>query len=475
MSGEDFLGRCSGAQTGNPILEHVRGKSAEVTLAVYRLVKNALLHSLDNAAVRDACAGCAKILDAFAAEIGSTVTLTFVEESVFVCGQLMRATRGTYEAASELGEILRGVGVSELSFERGASAAALLQLVRALVSAIRDPSARAALLDARIPGVTARKVDPRLARKRADTGATPEDRALRLYATALVVMRQFYEDVGGGVTVLPHRVKRLAQRFVALALERDPAMLGMTIMAKSHRDDAGRAVQTAILSLAVARQITQDRVLLSQVALAALMTEAGGARVRANAGDRYLGDEEEAGIPAAGAFACIATGGVNPQNGIRTVAVTEAAWAERSAMLGEPWNGKVAPLLTSQIIALARDVLELLAPRDGGEALSALAALEAVVARPGRDPVLVRLLVRALGVVPIGTMVHLSNGAWAVVIGPSSVAPHACIVRVVTDTSGAELASPVRVDLGAESSLSIARVAAQGQLSGSASRSFVGG
>jgi hypothetical protein len=340
---------------------------------------------------------------------------------------------------------------------------------------MRDPSARAALLEARIPGIAARKIDPRLARRRGDHGATPEERALRLYATALVVMRKFYEDVGAGVTILPHRVKRLAQRFVVLALERDPAMLGMTIMAKSHRDDAGRSVQAAILSLAIARQITRDRVLLSQVALTALMTEAGGARARNFAGDRYLGDEEEAGIPAAGAFACIATGGVNPQNGLRTVAVTEAAWAERRALLGEPWNGKVAPLLTAQIITLAREVLELLAPRDGAEASSPLAALEGVVARKVADPVLVRLLVRALGVVPIGTMVRLTNGAWAVVVGPSSAAPHACVVRVVTDETGAELAAPLRVDLGVEAHLAIAQVAAQGQLSGSATRSFVGG
>jgi hypothetical protein len=475
MIAGDFLDHCVAAQTGNPILERVRGKSAEVTLAVYRLVKTAQVHAQGNAAVREAAAACARGLEVFAVETGSAASLTFVEDSVFVCGQLMKATRAAYEAAAELGEILRAVGVSELAFDRGATADQMLAFAQSIVTATRDPRARAAVVDAKLPGVLARKVDPRLSRKRADEGATPAQRALRVYSTALVVMRQFYEDVAAGVTVMPHQVKRLAQRLVSLADDEHPTMLGMTTMAKSHRDDAGRAVQTAILSLAIARQITSERLLLSPIVLAALMSEAGGARARRRAGERWLTDAEEAQVLGASAFACIATGGVNPQNALRTVVVLEVAWEEREPQLGRAWTAKAKPLLASEIIALARDVLERLAPRDGTEAQIPLRAVEAAIARPGVDPVLAKLLVRALGVVPIGSIVKLTSGAIGVVTGPSPSSPAALRVRVLVDASGMEPANPLTLDLGADSSVLVESVLDPRTVAVDGTRAFVDG
>jgi hypothetical protein len=48
---QDFLAHCVAATTGNPLLEQIRDKSSEAALAVFRLVKNALVHAIDNEAV----------------------------------------------------------------------------------------------------------------------------------------------------------------------------------------------------------------------------------------------------------------------------------------------------------------------------------------------------------------------------------------------------------------------------------------
>ena len=72
---------------------------------------------------------------------------------------------------------------------------------------------------------------------------------------------------------------------------------------------------------------------------------------------------------------------------------------------------------------------------------------------PSIDPMLFRLLVRAVGVIPVGSVVELESGQWAVVVGPSAD-PRALDrprLRIVTDASGRALTKPVEVDLGVPS------------------------
>jgi hypothetical protein len=61
-----------------------------------------------------------------------------------------------------------------------------------------------------------------------------------------------------------------------------------------------------------------------------------------------------------------------------------------------------------------------------------------------------RLLVRAVGVLPTGTVVELEGGEWAVVVGPSSYAEAfpAPSLRLVTDRRGRALDVSGLLDLG---------------------------
>jgi hypothetical protein len=325
----------------------------------------------------------------------------------------------------------------------------------------------------KIPNVTVRKVDPQLSKRERDDDLPPGERVLRLYARALVVLRAFYQDLATGKTILPHRVKRLAQRLVVTAEGEDPAVLGMTAMAKSHRDDAGRALQTAILAIAVGRKITTERVPLAQLAMAALLADVGRARV-AGGSERTvaLSDAEESRVPASGAFACIVTGGINPTSAQRAVTVVESSWLERAATMGAPWNGALPPMLASQILSLVRAVLDRIAPRDGSNAMAPTDALEAVAASSA-DRTLVRLLVGAVGLVPTGAVVELDTGEWAVVAGPSPRGPHACIVRVVTDQRGSALESTRTLDLGEAGASRVVRVVEPENARFNVTRAFV--
>lgn len=449
----DFLEACVPSTTGNPLLEQIRDRGADGLLAIYRLVKNAMIHAIDNDAVRETAQQSAEILRQFAGEVGMPVTVTFVDETVFVCAELLRASRKVYESGLELGQILGKVGTSEIAFEADVTAENLLAFGGALTSALRDPDKKDALTTAKIPAVAVRKVEKELATRKRDEDLLPKERSLRFYATALCAMRQFFDEVSSGHTLLPHRVKRLSQRLVTLSEMHDGTLLGTMAMAAAHRDDAGRAVQSAVLAVMVARQITDDRAALARLGMSALMADVGRVRVGGVLGrDRLvpLTDEQQADTPGSAALVCLATGGVNHPNALRTVTALEVNWRESEHLLGPPWEGKLTPLLHSEILALVRRTLDVIAPRDTAPGCSPASALETVAADPRTDRVLLRLLVRAVGVLPTGTVVELEGGEWAVVVGPSGYPESfpAPSVKLVTDRRGRALDVSGLLDLG---------------------------
>ncbi len=448
----DFLAHCVAQTTGNPLLEEIRDRSADAALAVFRLAKNALVHAIENDAMVATAEQSRSVLANFTGEIGTGVVVTFLDDTVFVCGQLLRASRKVYEATIELGKLLARCGVSEVTFDAATTTENLLEFAGAVAAATRDPNQRKALVELNVPNIHVRKVDRALTKRTDDTGPI-EAQILRLYAIALMVMRRFFESVAVGANVMPHRVKRLAQKLVVLAETGNPAVLGMSAMAHAHRDDAGRAVQSAILAVVLGRRLITNRVVLAQLAMTALMTEAG--RVRVVGPERRgqliaLAEDEEMRIPPVTGVVAVGTGGINVPSALRTVVAFETTWMERTELLGPSFGGKT-PLPQSSILRVVRRLLDLLAPRDATiRPLGPVDALAALAADPDLDQSLVRVLVRSVGVIPAGSVVEFETGEWAVVVGPSAneKALHLPKVRIVTDGRGSPMNPPREIDLG---------------------------
>lgn len=451
-----FLAACKATDTRNQALEGIRDKGAEVILAVFRLLKTSLVHALDNKAIQLTCKETHGIISDFAATVGGYVSITYVDDTIFVCGQLLRASRSIYESAMEVGKLLAACGVSEISFTGDVSQKDLLELCAAFSISVRDPTQRERLTEAKISNVIVRQVDSTLQ----SGGGTDDERnlpemqrALSAYASALVVMRQFFERLAAGKPVMPHRVKRVAQRMVAIGEDDESALIAMTTLANAHRDEAGRAVQSAILAVLVGRRLTPNRTALAQLAMAALMADVGRVRLAGVDGlEKFipLSDDVERAVPALTSSLCIATGGVNVQNAMRTVAAYEATYMERQELIGPLYQRKMAPMVHSRILYLVRQVLDRIAPRDGSRAKSPLDALAEVAALPNIDEVAYKLLIQAVGVLPTGTVVEFETGEWGIVVGPSAN-PKALTrprVNLITDRNGQVFSRPKPIDLG---------------------------
>jgi len=283
-------------------LEHARDLAAGVVIAIYRLAKLAQLHDLGNQAFLNQLEQTHKTIEEYCLKSGENVNVLFARRAVFVAGQLLKGSRATYESAAELGEILAWCGGADLTITRDVTVEELRAFAEAISASMRSGKGtfRLAVESVRLRPVAAAA---RLRGLEVERVAS-EQRVVRVYSSAIVIMRRLLEDVERGRYVLPRRVKRVAQSIVDLSEGTTASFLGVTEMRNAAADDGGRAVNGAILAVLVARQLTKDRAVLAEVAMSALVLDVGRPRAVAHlqratgsTARAKLGEDEEDRLP----------------------------------------------------------------------------------------------------------------------------------------------------------------------------------
>lgn len=430
--------------------------AADVVGALFRLVKLSTMHSTDNTAVVQRVEEMVETVRTYAARTGRNVSILFLEEAVFIGGLLLQANRSAYDCARELGTILGRVGVSEVGISREARAADFFALANTLGETLRAPRGTRAP-ERPTPRIRLRAASALALRRDEPTDKLdPVVNAANAYASACVVMRRLYEGLGKGQLVLPHRVKRVAQRLVDLSAGEMPAFLGVTDAKRGGHDEAQRAVNASILTLAMARQITNDPVLLSRLAMAALLVDLGrfhavGAFPAPGRVVPQLGAEQEHVVPAATAMLLTAMGRVNEPSVVRTVMAYEACWVSQHSARGLLYDGARNPTLQAFLVAIPRAYVDGVSASIGSDARTADDTIASLSERwpDGLGRTALRLLIGALGLFPSGTLVELSTGeVAAVVTTPADPSLYSMPrVRVVLDMAGHPVDPPFEVDL----------------------------
>src|SRR5262249_49249317 len=145
----------------------------------------------------------------YGARTGSNVSILFTHGSIFVSGQLLKAPRIVYEGATELGAVLLRCGFAEISIAKDAGRLDIQTFANVIAEATRG--ARPQNLERPTPRIRLRAAsDATLARGMTVERLTPEQAIVRTYASAIVIMRRFYESLARGQYHLPQRVKRIA-------------------------------------------------------------------------------------------------------------------------------------------------------------------------------------------------------------------------------------------------------------------------
>ena len=291
----------------------------------------------------------------------------------------------------------------------------------------------------------------------ASRASTEGSVAIELYASAVAIARTHFRALAHANTTSLSRLERVAHALASGAA--NPAFGIASVLASTARDDAARGVQSAMLAVAAARRQQQSPRVLRRLALAALLVDAGRARLAGEASIdlavfRELPDSLDALAPAASA-----TIGVAGSPALESALITafEVAWLERPK-LGPLYAGALEPRSSTRLLLVVRAYLELIAPAAGEGSLAPLTALERLAARPDLDPAALRALIDAVGMPPAGTVVELSGGEWAVVAQSSSLEPEARKVRLLTNAQGRPESSGPLVALGEAGAREIFRI-----------------
>lgn len=446
--------------------QQARELGSSLARNIFRLLKVAQFHALDNMAFLQQLDQTVEALGVFGTQTGEPLSLLFTKSTVFVSGQLLKASRAEYEAALELSEMVRKLGVTQLTIQNDATRADLKALARLFQPGSRvkaeggvlEPSPRV-----RMRYVHAARLDEN------DNELSPDEQTLRIYAAAVVVMRRVYENLLEGRYQLPNQAKRLAQRLVVLSEGDTPAFLGVTGMRNLNHDAAGRAVNRSILAVAMGRQLTSDLATLSRIAMSALFFDVASPLVTgiAGKGDQVvvaqMTDQAEQRLPAATAMVLTALGQVREASMVRTVIAFEAHWLRQLNALGPLYDGAHRPMVAARIVATAHRFNQLVEPDLAADETPSVDDAISQMRRESKDALdqaMLVLLVGALGIFPRGAPVELSTGEKAVVLStPDSPALYTRpTVRLVHDASGHPLRAKVVLDLAQDPERQVARV-----------------
>ena len=431
----------------------------EFVLQLFRLFKLATMHQLGNQAVQRSAEAAARSFVALLMQEQTKLSALFSGENIFVNGQPLKASRGTYESASELGRLLAHVGLNEITVWQEVTSQDLLTVLEQFVHArqARERRAQALMVPNR---VRLHYVDPSFLLGADEGDLSPHEQLLRTYTSSVVVMRRVLEGAAQGRYELMRVVKRVGQRLVVLAQEDDQALLAMTALRTSRQDLASQAMAGAVTAILAARQLTRDLRALSDVATAALCHDLGQQRLKAlkDLEDDPFGLE---GAPvllsaqdlehAAGssAVALIALAGLYDTSLRRLVVTHEANVLSQGQT---PYQGRAAPTVEALLVSQSHLLQALLVPDEpSGQAPSTDEALARWLgAQRDRPQVAIgHLICAALGLYPRGSAARTRSGHAVVVLSNHREAARysAPLVRVLEDPRG-QTASPQRdVDL----------------------------
>jgi len=278
--------------------------------------------------------------------------------------------------------------------------------------------------------------------------------AKRTYAQSVKVARDILGDVRLGHVVSARKVKRTVQNIVDQVLANEPSMITMTTLRDFDEYTFTHCVNVCIFGVVIGQRLGLTKLQLYELGLAGLLHDIGKQKIDADIINKAGGLDPEEWYqiqqhPTEGLLLLFHMPGFSDVPYRQMLVAYEHHM--RTDLTGYPVNRRHrVPRLFSRIIAVA----------DGFDAATSVrsyqyqpraadAVLREMKENPKRgfDPLLVKALINATGVFPIGTLVFLDTFEMAVVSGINPEQLHQPKVKVIADAMGVRVVPPRVVDL----------------------------
>lgn len=282
--------------------------------------------------------------------------------------------------------------------------------------------------------------------------------AKRTYAQSVKVAQEVMGDMRIGKAVNVRKVKRAVQGIVDQVLSNESSMVTMTTLRDYDEYTFTHCVNVSIFSVIIGQRLGLERIQLYELGLGALFHDVGKQRIDADIINKpgSLTDDEWAELkehPAEGLLQLF------QMHGFADMPYRQMLMAYEHHMkvdlTGYPQNKRERePTLFSRIVSVA-DAF------DAGTSVRSYQfkpwppdqVLQEMRDNPERgfDKLLVKVLITATGVYPVGTLVILDSHELAIVskVNPDPDLLHRPTVKVISDPVGLPLSEPKEVNLAA--------------------------
>ncbi len=280
--------------------------------------------------------------------------------------------------------------------------------------------------------------------------------AKRTYAQSVRVAKEALGDTRMGRAVNVRKVKRAIQGIVDQVLANEPSIITMTTLRDYDEYTFTHCVNVCIFSVIIGQRLGLTKLQLYDLGLGALFHDLGKQRIDYEIINKATGltDEEWEALrshPTEGMLLLF------QMHGFADVPYRQMLMAYEHHMKidvsGYPENKRSrSPTLFSRIVAVADGF-------DAGTSVRSYqyepwppdAVLKEMRDNPKRgfDPLLVKALINATGVYPVGTLVILDSMEMAVVAraNPNPDLANKPMVRIISDAMGAPMLEPLTMDL----------------------------
>ncbi|MEN8376400.1 MAG: HD domain-containing phosphohydrolase [Gemmatimonadota bacterium] len=288
----------------------------------------------------------------------------------------------------------------------------------------------------------------------------PEDEAReeakRTYFQCVQVAQDVLTDVRLGRAVKVRRVKRAVQAVVDQVIANETSIMGMTTLRDYDEYTFTHSVNVCILSVVMGQKVGLERRQLYELGFGALFHDIGKMRIDAELTKKTSGLTEDEWHqmqehPTEGLLSLFDMQGFG-ELPLRPMLMAYEHHMKND-LTGYPRSRRPrAPALFSRIVAVC----------DGFDAATSKRSYQSVPWPPdkvlremrdnptrGYDPLLVKVLINAMGVYPVGTLVILDTGDLGIVTEAATdpQALHRPIIKLVFDAAGVAYATPPVVDL----------------------------
>ncbi len=429
----------------------------KVLAAFYAAIRALKLYPLENSAVQQALDDLHALVQGLVLEEGA-VELRVVGDFFFLNEIRLRLDLSNYSTFGSFARSLtdHGLGAVEVlpGIERGEWAPFLSLLTRTPeeedpYQGFMEMMAGAPVLHIQLLPET-EVIEPAMEEEEALHAAK------RTYAQSVRVAKDALTDARMGRAVNVRKVKRAVQGIVDQVLSNEPSMITMTTLRDYDEYTFTHCVNVSIFSIVIGERLGMPRLLLYELGLGALFHDLGKSRIDVEVVNKPgdLNEEEWFLLqqhPTEGLLSLFGLHGF-PDMPYRQMLIAYEHHMKVD-LTGYPKNRRPrTPTLFSRIVSVA-DAF------DAGTSVRSYqyepwppdAVLKEMRDNPKRgfDPVLVKALINATGVYPIGTLVILDTMEMGVVSGVNKDIEklHLPVVKVISDPMGVPLPEPRTLDL----------------------------